>query len=306
MTTVSVIKGEKRRENVKKALKLLPESAFAGLAEAKTILIKPNLVHHRNQLASTHIDAVRAVLDVIREKTAAPVTIADASYHGTKAAFQNFGYHNLLQEYQHVELFDLNDDEAVMGWFIKRDGSKGEMGISKRVSEADFTICLAALKMHVDTGVTMTMKNWSIGIWVPEARFGPGGKYWPRWPYLHEEGPRAHNKSIAEILGQIQPNISVIDGFLAMEGDGPTRGEAVSLQVALAGVDSAAVDATACRIIGVDPTDIGYLVFSGEQNYGTIDLPKIELVGETAISAISTSLKKPDTWNDHVLAWKQE
>ena len=306
MSIVSVIKGDTRRGNVKKALETLPSESFVGLQEAKTVLIKPNLVHHRNQLASTHVDAVRAVIDFVRSKTSAHITVADASYHGTKAAFRNLGYENLLDEYSNVQLFDLNDDETVPGEFVKRDGSRGEMGLSKQVSEADFTIDLAPIKMHTDTGVTMSLKNWSIGIWVAEERFGPTGKFWPRWPFLHEEGPWAHNMSIAEILNQIRPNIAVLDGFLGMEGDGPTRGEAIELGIALAGTDPVALDATACRIIDVDPEDIGALVLANQKGYGTIKSQEIELKGITDLASIKKPFKKPDTWQSHVLAWKDK
>lgn len=289
---------------MRKAIEALPERVWEKLKVARSVLIKPNLVHHQNQLASTHVDAVRAVIDAVRERSAARIVIGDSSYHGTKPAFRNFGYENLPNEYENVRLFDLNDDETVAGYYMKRDGSKGQMGFSKLMIESDFKICLTQMKTHRDVGVSLSTKNWTVGTWIPKARIGLHGRYWPRWMYLHMEGLAAHNSTIAELLHQHQPDLAVIDAFLAMEGDGPTRGEPVKMQAALAGDDCVSVDRIACQMMGIEARDIGYLVMAAERGYGIIDKSQIELLGETDLSSLKKDFKKPDTWESHVLAWK--
>ncbi|OGL66561.1 hypothetical protein A2856_02635 [Candidatus Uhrbacteria bacterium RIFCSPHIGHO2_01_FULL_63_20] len=281
MSQVSIIHGEHRRENVRRAIEALPAEAFAKLASARSVLVKPNLVHHLNQLASTHVDAVRGVIDFVRTKTAAPITVADASYHGTKAAFRHFGYENLSDEYADVRLFDLNDDETVPGTYVKRDGSLGPMGIAKTVADAGFTVDLTVMKTHRDVGVSLAVKNWTIGVWVAKSRIGVTGRYWPRFPYLHAQGNDAHHETIAELLRQTKPDLAVIDAFLAMEGDGPTRGTPVEMGLALAGPDPVAVDATACRLMGIDPSGIRYLDLAAERGYGVSVEAQIDVVGET-------------------------
>lgn len=266
MPTVAVIRGDNRRENVRRALEVLPASELAALASATRVLIKPNLVHHLNQLASTHVDAVRAVADFVRARTAAPIVVGDASYHGTKPAFRNFGYERLRDEYRDLALADLNDDETVPGFYVKRDGSRGEMGISKTIVACDFRISLGCMKTHRDVGVSLSIKNL-IGCWVAKPRYGLTGKYWPRFPFLHEQGPNAHNATIAELHGQIPFHLGVIDGFQAMEGDGPTRGTPVDMRVALAGTSLLATDAVACRLMGIDPDAVAYLAKAAQKCY---------------------------------------
>ncbi len=304
MVTVVLMKGDDRRASVAAAFERALVGAEPKLSAASSVLVKPNLVHHLNQLASTHVDAVRGVIDVVRRHTGAPIVVADASYHGTKAAFRNFGYESLVGEYPNVELFDLNDDQTVIGSYVKRDGSTGAMGISKRVAEAGFTIDLTCMKTHRDVGVSLATKNWTIGTWVPEARYGVHGKYWPRFPFLHEQGEWAHNMTIAELVRQMKPDVAVIDGFLAMEGDGPTRGEPVELRLALAGTDMIALDHVGCRLMGIDPNDVGYLVFARERGYGVGAENEIDLVGEMDLSALARAFKKPETWDRHVVAWR--
>lgn len=304
MPRVAVTTGDHRRDNVRRALEGVEAELAGRLQQARTILVKVNLVHHTKQLSSTHVDAVRGVLDFVRTKTQAPVIVADASYHGTKAAFQNFGYENLVGEYQNLKLLDLNDDATVSGFYVKRDGSKGVMAFSKTAVEADVTVSLAPMKTHRDTGVTLSVKNWAVGTWVAEPQFGPSGKFWPRWPFLHEEGAWAHHMSIAELYGQHKPTVAVLDGFQAMEGDGPTRGEVLPMHIALAGTDAVAVDAVACRLMGIDPSEIGYLVFAAEKGYGTMDEQGIEVASDRPLPELAKTVKRPPQWDEHALAWR--
>ena len=280
MPQVAIIHGENRRDIVRRAIEALPEETFAKLASARSVVVKPNLVHHLNQLASSHVDAVRGVIDVIRSKSSAPIIVADASYHGTKAAFRHFGYENLPKEYPDVRLFDLNDDETVPGTYLKRDGSLGEMGIAKTIANADFTVDLTVMKTHRDVGVSLTVKNWTIGTWVAKPRIGVTGRYWPRFPYLHEQGNDKHHETIAELLRQTKPDLGVIDATLAMEGNGPTRGTPIAMDLALAGTDLVAVDATACRLMGIDPASIRYLALASQRGYGVMDEALISPIGE--------------------------
>ncbi len=281
------------------ALRLLEDEVVERLKAVSSVIIKPNLVHHQKELASSHIDGVRAVLDFIRAHTGAPVVIGDASYHGTKPAFRNFGYENLLQEYQNVQLLDLNDDEVLEAKRIDRAGNrvKIEKGLSKTAVEAGFKISLTNMKTHRDVGVSLGVKNWSVGIWVAPSKIGPNGKYWPRWPQLHDEGLIAHMKSIAHLYGQCKPDLSIIDGFVAMEGDGPTRGEAVPMHVALVGTDALAVDSVACELMDIRAGQIEYLKLASEAGYGIIGLPEIEVVGEE-VSGLKQDFAKPLHWDE--------
>src|SRR3989339_141090 len=304
MSQVAIIQGDHRRQNIKDAFTLLSSEDVAILDQAKKILIKPNLVHHYFQLASTHVDAVRGVIDVIREKTDAPVVVGDASYHGTKAAFRNFGYENLITEYENVSLCDLNDDETVEGYYLKQDGSKGKMQIAKTVVEADVRINLACMKTHRTTGVTLSLKNWAAGIWVVEPTQSLEGPHFARQPFFHQEGRRAQEETIVAIHQQCAPTFSVIDGFLAMEGNGPTNGEAVPMHLALASTDPVALDVTACQLMHVNPQDIGCLVIAGKQGYGESDPERISLLGQKKILELRNTFSLPETWKEKVLAWK--
>lgn len=300
---VELIQTTDRRKGVREAVHALGEGWLDKVKAARRILIKVNLVHHELQLASTHVDAVRGLLDELRTYTRADVFVGDASYHGTKAALHNFGYERLMEEYEHVQLVDLNDDEFVIGHTARRDGSSNEIHRAKLATDCDLRISLTQMKTHRDVGVTLCVKNWTIGTWVVPPRISVHGRVWARWPWLHDEGVRAHHESIALLYEQLPCDLGIIDGVMAMEGDGPTRGNPVAMGVVLAGRDAVAVDAVAATLMGFDPYEIGYLVKCAEKGLGTMDMSKID-VPPLLVSQLSRQFMRPPELAEKLTAWK--
>jgi uncharacterized protein (DUF362 family) len=57
---------------------------------------------------------------------------------------------------------------------------------------------------------------------------------------------------------------ALVDGIVGMEGNGPIQGTPKTAGVLVAGSDPAAVDATCCRIMRIDPAKVGYLRLAAE------------------------------------------
>ncbi|MDH5495465.1 MAG: DUF362 domain-containing protein, partial [Candidatus Bathyarchaeota archaeon] len=72
---------------------------------------------------------------------------------------------------------------------------------------------------------------------------------------------------------------TIIDGFYALEGPGPTSGTPVKMNLLIAGKDVVAVDATACRVMGINPTEIYHIKRAYEKGFGEMDEAKISVVG---------------------------
>ena len=88
----------------------------------------------------------------------------------------------------------------------------------------------------------------------------PGGVYgWPKnvlhWAGIHE--------SIADLHSLLPRHFTLVDGIVGMEGNGPIQGKPKPAGVLVAGRDMPAVDATCCRIMGIDPAKIAYLQMAG-------------------------------------------
>ena len=79
---------------------------------------------------------------------------------------------------------------------------------------------------------------------------------WPKNVLHHAGIPQ----SILDINAAVKPQLAIVDGIVAMEGDGPIMGKACNAGVIVIGTNPPAVDATTTRLMGIDPWRIGYLV----------------------------------------------
>ena len=107
---VALFRGDDRRANIQKALEQIDG---IDLSAKKRVLIKPNFVSPHVPLAVTHADAVRAVLEFVRERYDGPIVIAEGP--ATRPASEGFelnGYSTLAEEFD-TSLLDLNHDESV-------------------------------------------------------------------------------------------------------------------------------------------------------------------------------------------------
>ena len=94
----------------------------------------------------------------------------------------------------------------------------------------------------------------------------------------------------------------MIDGFAAMEGNGPVHGNLIHLGAAVAGTDSIATDAVAANIMGFNPSDIGYLYYANNEGLGISVLSKIEVLGAN-ISDVQKRCKPHDNYQIE-MTWK--
>lgn len=154
---VAVVRSDNRRGAVAEALALVRDDVRACVAPHT--LIKVNCVSHRYQLPSTHADALSAAVDAVLAAGAARVTVAEGATDAT-AAFERLGYRRECLG-RPVEYLDLNRDES--GWdpleLVATDGSPLHARLSRTVASAGCRVSLAAMKTHVTTMVTFSLKN---------------------------------------------------------------------------------------------------------------------------------------------------
>src|SRR5436853_1078692 len=87
-STVSLTHGEDRRKNVHDALVAIDDQLRPAMKRKKYVLLKPNTVAVNNQLGSTHVDALRGILDYLDGRFKGPVVIADSSKDTTWDAYE--------------------------------------------------------------------------------------------------------------------------------------------------------------------------------------------------------------------------
>jgi uncharacterized protein (DUF362 family) len=272
MPVVSIAREENRYKTVHKALELISEDIKKSIKGKKKILIKPNFVSDHIQLAATHVDCVRAIIDFILPFTSRKIIIAEDSAHDTFTGYRNFGYLKLKDDYG-VELVDLNEDdyEEVEIFSRKILGGFGttKVEVAKTVLESDYRISPAMLKTHDIVIATLSMKNMVMGSVIDKTD-------------MHQ-GYQAINLNIYKVAKLIPIRLAVIDGWEGMEGIGPVLGTPVNTRIAIASTDYVAADTIGASVMGIDPREIGYLSYAagkyGFEKLGEGELKKIETVG---------------------------
>ena len=97
--------------------------------------------------------------------------------------------------------------------------------------------------------------------------------------------------------------MSFIDGFEAMEGEGPTSGEPIAWRIALASTDALAADTLATHLMGFDPAEVGYLHYCHQLGLGVGDLAQIDVVGNVVPEGVRRTFR-PHPGYQHQREWQ--
>jgi uncharacterized protein (DUF362 family) len=253
--------------------------------QGKRILLKPNLVETASDAPhiNTHPLVLRGAIEAFLRLGAAAVMVAEGPGHrrDTLAVYEESGLADVLTE-DRIKFHDLN---YITGYALPNAGRQTTMKtltFPALFQEVDWIVSVAKMKTHHWTGATLSMKNL----------FGvmPGRYYgWPK-NVLHHEGIQ---NSILDINATLKPHFAIVDGVIGMEGDGPIMGDPKHAGVLVMGRNLPAVDATCCRIMGIDPYTVTYLE-QADNWLGPIGEKSIEQRGETVVS-IQTDFKLIDT-----------
>ncbi len=329
---VALIRGDDRYDNIAQTLELLARSI--DLSQKQNVLIKPNFVVTHKPLATTHVDAVQAVLDFVRSRYAGPITIAEGPATQPAAeGFRCYGYERLAKAYD-TTLMDLNCDEPlpveVYDWRLR----PLRLHLARSVVESDFRISVGPPKTHDVVIVTLSLKNMIMGSLISRfahghpSKSGSGPKFgqisrflWrlvPQWvrrlppaewmeframSYLepsdkmkmHQSYPII-NLNLALIAPLVAPHLAVIDAFEAMEGNGPSNGSPVPLRLALASTDALAADVVGTALMGFDAEDVGYLYYCRRFGLGSGDLAQIEILGNATLAECIRTFRPHETY----------
>jgi len=288
--TVALVKSKGHYDGVYEALKLIENQIGKDLKGKRKVLVKPNFVSTSRQLSATHVDAVKAVLDMISRYYSGRIIIGEGpASSNLRNGLINFGYLELQREYD-VEFIDLNEDD-----YIELEGVDSQLRplkfrMSKTLIESDYRISVALPKTHNCVIITLSIKNVVVGGLVG----GEKGK-------IHQ-GYKAINLNIAKLAEHVMPNLGVIDGFVGMEGRGPVSGDPIDLRAAAASIHPVSLDAVMGKVMGFNPLDVGYLYYLDRWGRGVADLKKIDVIGESIEDLVRRF--KPHPRYQEMLNWK--
>lgn len=233
----------------------------------QSVLVKPNLLsnHAPEEAVTTHPEVVRGVIRAVRGAGAHP-WVADSPVNATglEQVWRATGMEALCRDEQ-VPLVNL---EKAGSETVDLDGFR--FTIARPVLEADAVITVPKLKTHVLTHYTGAVKNLYGTV--------PGFQK----TVLHKAclKPEAFGALLAAVFRRVKPVLAVADGIVGMDGNGPSGGRPVRLEVLAASADPVALDAMACRRFGIDARAVVHLREASRLGAGEVDCDRITHVGD--------------------------
>ncbi len=216
----------------------------------KRVLLKPNLVEPSKRVPhmTTHPAMIVAAAEVFGG-WGADVAVGEAPGHmrDTRAVLADSGVGDALGEAR-FRFADLNYEDVAWKPNGGRFSPLTGLFLPRSVVEADFVVSMPKLKTHHWVGMTASMKNL-YGV-LPGIKYG-----WPK-NVLHHNGIP---ETVVDINCTLPSTLAIVDAIECMEGDGPILGSMKPMGLILVGASLAAVDATAARIMGLEPRRVAYL-----------------------------------------------
>lgn len=146
---------------------------------------------------------------------------------------------------------------------IPRGKRLNEAKVHELILESDVFINVPILKSHGGATITASMKNMMGIVW--------DRGYWHRND-LHQ--------CIADYATLKQPDLNIVDAYWVMKRNGP-RGvsvnDVITLKSQIISTDIVAADTAATKLFGLDPNDIGHIVYAEQMGAGTMDLSKLKI-----------------------------
>ncbi len=258
-------------ENVSQAVKKAFELFPFNLKEKK-VLIKPNVLRaaQPEEAITTHPAVLRAVVDVVETMQPASIIVGDNpgvfSYGANEEAFIKTGLMEAAKGYYQ----NIGNDSVKVDFnpvFLPT------VSISRIIFESDFIISVPRFKTHGLTIVSGGIKN-SYG-------FLPGAQK----ARLHKAAgnPKGFNEMVAEVFQIRVPDFFIVDGLVAMEGNGPASPDLRKIDLVLAADNAVALDAVIATIMGCDAGRLRFLQRAKELGLGDYDIKNIEIVGNMEV-----------------------
>lgn len=211
------------------------------------VLLKPNLLtgSRPGKECITRPEVVAAVAKLVRAAGGQPF-LGDSPAFGTAAGVaRSNGYLPLLQD------LDIPIVEFSGQRYAVASEDFGNLRLSKEALAADAIVNLPKVKSHSQLTLTLGVKNL----------FGcvPGKmKAW--WHMEAGKDTARFGAMLVETARALAPELTIVDGIVGHQGNGPSGGEPRDLGILAAAADVFALDRALAALLGVEPERVPTLV----------------------------------------------
>ncbi len=261
---VSIASSSSRADGVAESLQLIDSEISVP---DRPVMVKPNFVTTSFQLAATHVDATRATLNYLTQRGVSNFVIAVGPAVGTSdSGFDNYGYRDLTKDFN-IEFMDLNTADRIPVPAFDDKLNPQTLYMSKRLSES-YVVSVCPMKTHNNVVVTLGLKNILVGTL--------SGREQKK--KIHK-GSKAINLTLAKMAQHVAPDLTVIDGTVGMQGNGPIDGFEMPSNVVVAAHHAIAADVVGLQVMGYKLEQVGYLRYAMELR--NLSLDDLDVVGSS-------------------------
>ena len=271
-------------EKLKKGLELLGGLSSVAEKEEK-ILMKLNLVRSAppERAVTTHPAVAAALARLLHEEGFARVTAGDSCGFGSPV--------RIMRELGMAEAFDKYG--VAMGEFREAVPVTFPEGIHARefmaareVCEADAIISVSKMKTHALEHITGAVKN----------QYGCVQGFHKARGHTLYPSPESFARMLVDLNRWAAPRLYIMDGIMAMEGNGPTSGDPVPMNVLLLSKDPVALDSVFSHLVYLNPELVPTNVCGAQMGLGFWQEDRIELVtpeGELSLEGAAARYGNP-------------
>ena len=266
------------RQAVSKGINLLG-GAGEFVKSGEKILLKVNLLVGEvpEKCVNTHPAVFRAVAEEFAAHGALLQYGDSPGFGAPLAAAKKSGIAQVAEDLN-IEMADFKEGREV---FFENNNQNKKFYIANGVLNADGLISLPKMKTHGLERFTGAIKNqFGTVVGIRKGEF-------------HVKLPDATDfaRMLVDLNKGINPRLYIMDGVVAMEGNGPRGGTPRSMNVLLFSTDPVALDATASRLINLNPLYVPTTLIGGETGAGTFKEDEIEIIGDALAAFICNDFK---------------
>lgn len=262
-----------------------------------TVIIKPNAGHLGAPGTSINTNAglLRAVIRAVREAGAKRIIVGEAAAIGcdTMACLESAGHAAVARE-EGAELYDIKADKDLIDVKIRDARSDiKSIKLPRLILEADHIINLPIFKSHASMVFSCALKNIK-GVVQDKVHY------------------EMHKTNLAmammDVWSVVKADLSIADLIYPAEGFGPHSAVPLDMGCVVASKDPVALDATACRMVGLDINLVDYFNAAKERGLGVSDEDQIIIKGKTIKEVYKKAwlpyLERFDTWPEYNIMYE--
>ena len=267
-SVVAIIKGKQAPPMVAELLSLL--GGVASLIKPNsTVVIKPNAGHFYKPETSVNTSpaVVAAIINEVKKAKPRKIILAEASAIGTDTmqCLEISGIKKAAEDAGVDAIIDIKTDKDLINMPIRDARSELTRVLLPRfLLEADHIINVPIFKSHVSMVFTCALKNIK-GVVQDK---------------VHNQMHRTNlTEAIMDLWSVIKADLNIVDMIRPAEGFGPHSPTPVDFGCLVAGKDPVAVDATICRMVGLDVDKVYYFKAAKSRGIGVYSEKSIEVRG---------------------------